>query len=72
MRMKHLIAIFGLILVSGCSSNAPRDKSTNDQIFPLLAWEVPATKQHLLADATNGIASMRDAGFTVAAFPTPQ
>ena len=70
MRMKHLIAIVALVLI-GCAYHAPRAKPS-DNVFPLLAWEVPATKEHLMADATNGIASMRDAGFTVAAFPTPQ
>jgi len=38
--------------------------------FPIMPWETPWTKEKLLGDANIGIASLRECGFTTAAFPT--
>ena len=55
-----------MVLLAGTALAAEPD----DKFFPITPWEVPWNKGSLLDDAVNGIASLRECGYTVAAFPT--
>ena len=56
------------IALSGSISLAQAPPAS-ENVFPILPWETPRFKEKQLSDREHGIASMAEAGFTVAAFP---
>lgn len=61
--MKCLIAIAVLLLAG------PLLAAAEENFFPITPWEVPWNKGTHLDDVVNGIASLRECGYTAAAFP---
>src|SRR4051812_16821433 len=61
----------------GCSSHvgAPKNNTRDDwqamDAFPILPWELPPRTKEF-ADPRHGLASLADAGYTVAAFVRPE
>src|SRR5207247_514690 len=68
------ITIAGAILLTtwlgGCSIRESA-KVAPEEFFPITPWELPAEKQKQLGDPVQGVTSLRDCGFTTAAFVTP-
>lgn len=58
--------LIAMALLAGTTYGAVPDEN----FFPITPWEVLWNKGSHLDDAVNGIASLRECGYTVAAFPT--
>src|SRR5437868_14978000 len=66
-----IIALLLLALICG-SAFAQPTRPAADEFFPILPWELGPEKQKLLSEDEHGIASLRDCGFTTAAFVTEE
>src|SRR6185437_2727364 len=70
-----ILCIAGLSCSHRAVAKPPGDSSfiaqTDEDFFPITAWELPFHKKGLIEDPNSGLGSMRDCGFTAAAFVTP-
>jgi hypothetical protein len=64
--MKSTRALFVVLIVA----MAGTIRAADADFFPITPWETPWSRQELMADPKVGISSLRDCGFTTAAFVT--
>jgi hypothetical protein len=67
-----LLAAGLLVTCLSCQPQPPRGERGEDQsFFPITPWELPSEKRRMWSDPKQGVSTLRDCGFTVAAFVTP-